>query len=258
MSVDAKQIKDSDLTFEVDEETKEPAEYFKILKTSLSKANQDMLEDNLAVISKHILSAKKIGQKSLLNQLAFTYDVIVKEQALLTQGINTYVDKDDIQKFIDDIEPANSIKIIELERYPRVIPLDSLETIEKIKQKNIFDEYCIVFTDFTEEDYATPEDKEFVRKNRDPIVFGLFTNRNSGLQHSRFYFITDWEDEYCDLTFDKMITKMGKMGIKNPNKNITQDHTYIQELVKDTLSDLNGDTKKLNFFTRLIQKRKAA
>ena len=253
-----KKLKDESLTYETDEETKEPTEYFKILKSSLSEANENMLNDNLAVIAEHLISAKSVGQKSLMNKLAFTYDVIIKEQILLTRGIYRYVDKDDIQKFIDKIEPANSIKIIELERYPRVIPLDSLQAIEKIKDQGIFYEYCIVFTDFTEGEYSTPEDKEFVKKNRDPIVFGLFTNRNSCLQHSRFYFITDWEDEYCDLTFDRMITKMAKLGIKNADKKITQDSTYIQELVKDTLSDLNGDTKKDNFFTRLIKSRKAA
>lgn len=226
----------------VNEDAVEPNQYFKVLKGNLNKLDQKKLQEQLNLIGEQIVLAKVVNQKAFLRKLAFTYETIIKEQELLVHGIEKFVYKDDVKNLIDKVKPVNSIKIIELDRYPRAIPLDNLKKIKEIKEKNIFDNFCVVFTDFTKEDYTTPEEKKWVEKNKDPVVFGYFRHEKTGIMHDRFYLVTDWEDEYCDLTFSKMIDKMSEVGTKNPEKTISQDTTYIRELVMSVKVDMENDT----------------
>jgi hypothetical protein len=62
---------------------------------------------------------------NLLNQLAFTHDVIVREMKLLVVGIKRFVYQDDVKALLDK---TRHIKIIELDRYPRVIPIEQMDT----------------------------------------------------------------------------------------------------------------------------------
>lgn len=217
----------------INNEAIEPKDYFKILKGNIKKSIKEKLESQLEALGSQIIHAREVGQKNFLERLSFCYEVIIKEQELLAYGIDRFVYKEDIKSFLDVVEPKNSIKIIELSRYPRAIPIDNLKAIQEAKELQIFDDFCVVFTDLTGQDYQTPEEKKFVAKNRDPIVFGYFKDTPSATQHERFYFITDWEDEYCDLTFTKMIERMAEAGIKKPEHTIGVDHKYLAELVAD-------------------------
>lgn len=220
----------------IDTEAVEPHEYFAVLKESVKNVDAEALQQQLSVVAEHLIRAKAVGQKNLLNQLAFTHDVIVREMKLLTAGISRFVYQDDVKHLLDK---TRHIKIIELERYPRVIPLAQMEAIQAAKDLGIFDEFCVVFSDYTGEDYKTPEEKAAVARNRDPVVFGYFRHKMTAIKHDRFYFITDWEDEYCDLTFGKMIEKMSAAGIKKPAHEIATDAAYVQELVTMTLEDMS-------------------
>ena len=155
---------------------------------------------------------------------------------LLGADIKNFVYQDDVKHLLDK---TKHIKIIELERYPRIIPLEQMEHIQKAKDLGMFDEFCVVFSDYTGENYQTEEEKKTVARNKDPIVFGYFRHKATAIKHDRFYFITDWEDEYCDLTFGKMIEKMAEVGIKNPAHEIRADAAYVQELVTMTLEDMS-------------------
>lgn len=231
-------IKISDIEIEVNTDAVEPSDYFKILKGKIKNVSEDDLKSQLSVIGEQLIAARNIGQQTFLEKLAFTWETILKEQILLKCGITQYVYKDDIKYFLDNIKPQNSIKIIELERYPRAIPLDVLHRVNDVKSKNIFDEFCVVFTDFTSEKYQSEEDKKVIERNKDPIIFGYFKQKETGLKHDRFYFVADWEDENCDLTFTRMIEKMSAMNMKKPDKVINNDVTYLQEIVNNTLADI--------------------
>jgi hypothetical protein len=220
----------------INPEAIEPHEYFAVLKESVKNVDAQALQNQLSVVAEHLIRAKALGQKNLLNQLAFTHDVIVREMKLLAADITRFVYQDDVKNLLDK---TKHIKIIELERYPRVIPIEQMDSIQKAKDLGIFDAFCIVFSDYTGEDYKTPEEKAAVARNRDPVVFGYFRHKVTAIKHDRFYFITDWEDEYCDLTFSKMIEKMAGIGIKNPDHEISTDTAYVQELVTMTLDDMN-------------------
>jgi hypothetical protein len=226
----------ADESITVNPEAIEPHEYFAVLKGSVKNVDAEALQKQLSVVAEHLIRAKALGQKNLLNQLAFTHDVIVREMKLLAGGITRFVYQDDVKNLLDK---TKHIKIIELERYPRVIPIEQMDAIQKAKDLGIFDEFCVVFSDYTGEDYKTEEEKATVARNRDPVVFGYFRHKATAIKHDRFYFITDWEDEYCDLTFSKMIEKMADLGIKKPDHEIGTDAAYVQELVTMTLEDMN-------------------
>ena len=46
----------------------------------------DALQSQLSIVAEHLIRAKVLGQKNLLNQLAFTHDVIVREMKLLASS----------------------------------------------------------------------------------------------------------------------------------------------------------------------------
>lgn len=209
----------------------EPTKYFAELKNNIRQIDTEMLDNNLDIIDKMIEDANSIGQTTLLDRLVFTREVIEKEQMALASGIDKYVHRDDVLKFIENVQPKNSVKIIELERFPRMIPEANVEHITLAKKLNVFTKFMVVFTDFTDQDYRTDEEKKIIERNRDPIVFASFTEEQPRMIHDRLYFITDWEDEFCDLTFVRMVDKMVQLGIKDPVKPIRADREYITQIV---------------------------
>ena len=52
-------------------------------------------------MAEHLIWAKALGQKNLLNQPAFSHDVIVREMKLLAAGITRFVDQDDVKNLLD-------------------------------------------------------------------------------------------------------------------------------------------------------------
>lgn len=240
-----KQVKTTQI--EVNPDAITPDNYFKILKSKLKKTKKESLEKQLATIAQQIIMAKEVGQKNFLHKLSFTYNVLVKEQELLANGYSKFVYKDDVKTFIEKVEPKNSIKIIELERFPRAIPPEELKKIQAAKELGIFDDFCVVFTDFTDQSYESKEDKAFVARNRDPVVFGYFKHDGTGLRHDRFYLVADWKDEYCELDFSAMINKMGRQGIKNPEHTISTDDKYLRELVAGVMTEMDEQANRDRF-----------
>jgi len=230
-----------EIEVQVDEESFEPKDYFNLVKNSTQKATAKMFEEQLATIADLLIRAKEVGQVGFTQKLAFSYDTILKEQQLLANGVDTYVLQPDMLKFLDKVK---DVKIIEIQRYPRAIPIENMEAIQQAKNLKIFTNFLVVYTDLSGEDPTTPEEKAKVARNRDPIVFGYFAHeKKSSIRHDRFYFITDWEDEFCDLTFSKMVSKMATLGInENAAKKISTDGAYLQEIVRESLEELDKDT----------------
>ena len=161
---------------------------------------------------------------------------IEKEQKLVDMGITTFVYKDDIDFYIDTVANTRNrserpIKIIELERYEREIPDEIVNLIAEVKDK--FDQLYVVFTDYTGK-IERQVKKE--RREKDPILFGTFQNQADRTVIDRFYYLGDWEDEYCDLTLDKMVNETEKTGKRNIIKTISTPKD-IEEL-KEQLNSL--------------------
>lgn len=198
-------------TVETNTDELNATQYFNYLKqkrqTVTDKDLKDLYDGYLSLVEKYSVT----GQKRVIEKLRFLANNIEKERQIVALGVNSFVYRDDIEDYIDNIA-KNVVKIIELENYPRDIPDHIVEIIAKTK--DIFDKMYVVFTDYTGkmEKEVTKE-----RQEKDPILFGTFQKpreegrRNSGIVlNDRFYFLGDWEDEYCDLTMDKFLQEAGK------------------------------------------------
>ena len=185
-----------------------PSQYFDYLKGAKKTITTEALKDSYDVFLKLAEKYQKLGQVESLKKLCFLADTLIKEEKLIEMGITTYVYKDTIEDYIEHVADK-TVKIVELSRYMREVPDELVETIEKSKE--LFDEFYVVFTDYTGKEERKVE-KE--RRDKDPILFGVFKNNRNVAD--RFYFLGDWVDEYCDLTLDKMVEEYKEKNGNSP------------------------------------------
>ena len=83
----------------------------------------------------------------------------------------------------------------------------------------MFDEFFIIFTDYTGEVERTVKKEE---RDKDPILFGVVHHPDkTNMPTNRMYFIADWVDEYCDLTLEELCMQYEgdmKRGILHTNE----------------------------------------
>jgi hypothetical protein len=190
----------------------------------------------LQLIERYKITGQKSGALKLYNFV----QCCEKEIAAVKAGINTYVNRQDLDEYIEKIA-KKTVCIIELENFERDLPDDVIDKIMELKSKNIFDMYYVVFTDYTGAERKKVEQK---KRDKDPILFGAM---NIGGQiNTRLYYIASWEDKFCDLTLDKMVkefTSNKKYGT-TPVKSISEAYkteaefkdafnAYQDALVKD-------------------------
>lgn len=204
-----------------------PSQYFDFIKGAKKTITTDALKNSYETFVRLAEKYNRLGQVESLKKLSFLADTLVKEEKLIELGITTYVYKDTIEDYITNVAD-NTVKIVELSRYMREIPDEMVETVEKAKE--LFDELYVVFTDYTGKE-ERKIDKE--RRDKDPILFGVFKDRTN--VSDRFYFLGDWVDEYCDLTLDKMVEQYQEK--KGVSPAIT---TKIPETSEELISILKG------------------
>lgn len=202
-----------------------PSEYFEIVKSrKQTVTDEDLLRiyDNcLELLNKYKITGQIAGMRKLL----FHLESVETEREIVKMGITTFIYRDDIEEYIDNIA-KDTVKIIELENYEREIPDEIVAIIEQVKDK--FDQLYILFTDYTGK---VERQIEKERRQKDPILFGTFQNERTKTVIDRFYFLGDWEDEYCDLTLDKMVNEVEVSKKRNIVRTINTPED-IEELKK--------------------------
>jgi len=218
-----------------------PSQYFDSIKESQTKITLQELKDSFSIFLQLAEKYKKLGQVKSLQRLNFLAKTLEKEEKLVELGITTFVYRSVLEE-IDNVDD-DVVKIIELKNYLREIPDELVEIIEKTK--DIFDEFYIVFTDYTGKEERRVEQE---RRDRDPILFGCFKTNN--YVADRFYVIGDWVDEYCDLTLDKLVTAYQKDHKYSPVNDVTIPQT-ISEL-KKLLADYEPDMHSSNSINHFV------
>jgi len=182
-------MEEDKIEFEENSEPIEPKDYFNDLKEKITDVQLEQLERNREFLAKELKKAHLMGQKNLTHQASFMWEILEKEMILHATGIRKYVHRQDVVKLIDNVSPKNSVKIVELENYPRSIPDENMEDIIKAQDLGLFDVLLVLYTDLTDEEVNTPEQKEFAARNRDPVVFGMFVEDkiNLNLQEPEEY-----------------------------------------------------------------------
>ena len=228
-----------------------PSEYFEIVKSRKHTiTDEDLLRiyDNcLDLLNKY----RTTGQISGMRKLIYHLETIEAEREIVKMGITTFIYRDDIEEYIDNIA-SDTVKIIDLEHYEREIPDDIVAVIEKVKDK--FDQLYIIFTDYTG---RVERQVETSRRQKGPILFGTFQNTETQTIIDRFYFLGDWEDEYCDLTLDKMVNEFKSSKnrdivrtIKTP-EDIEELKKQLDQLVPTTNGFKIDNTTKPHFLKKV-------
>jgi quinol monooxygenase YgiN len=216
-------------------ETIAPGEYFNALKDKKQKINDktlaDIYDNCLALLAKY----DRTNQHDAMRKLMFHIDTIEKERMALAAGIDTFVYLADVKKYVEKVQDR-VVKIIEIERYEREIPDDVIEAYEKVK--TVFNKFFVVFTDYTKEHV----DKS--KKERDPILFGMFQDKATESNSERLYFIGDWEDEYCDLTLDRLVSEMKGMQKKERPVEFQLHDTKTLDDLRSKLKALDEEKSK--------------
>lgn len=224
-------------------------DYVKDKKKHITDKDLETIYDNcLKLLNKYLVT----GQVKGALKLKFHLETIEKEREVVSLGIDTFVYRDDIEDYIDNV--ANDVvKIIELENYEREIPDEIVKAVAKVKDK--FDAFYVVFTDYTGK---IEKQVEKERRDKDPILFATFEDKNTGSIVERFYFIGDWEDEYCDLTLDKMVSEMKESKDVNVSHNIYTPKTLdeLEEQLAALESTININSFRINNNIQITQEEK--
>ena len=192
----------------------EPGQFFKILKAGTQTLSPEDLANQISYLEVQLKQAEALGQTVLLKKLKFTSKAVIRERVLHEHGLTEFVEKDAIDGLIGKVATKGTVQIIELARYQRLIPPEAAAQIARVQEKGLFDDYLVLFTNLTEQEMETPEAKAFKQRNRDPIVLGYFTSNPSmqenrdhaNVVHNRLYHVASWDDDHCDLTWQKLIT----------------------------------------------------
>jgi len=214
-----------------------PKEYFELLKSKKEEVTDARLDDIYSNALKMLEGFIITGQKDSAEKMIFHMETIEKEHELVKHGVTTFVYKEDVVEFVNDISD-DVVKIIELENFQRALPEEAIQAVAKTR--HLFDEFFVVFTDYTGE-----TEKKVVKERieKDPILFGVFFDEDKDIAIERFYFLADWEDEYCDLTLDKMVSEMDI----DPRHTIESPQT-LEEL-KVTVNNMETANRDGNVFS---------
>lgn len=180
-----------------------PSEYFSYVKGKKNHIEEEDLrqiyENALNMIKRYQIT----GQTKSIEKLKFLLDIIELEIPIVKAGYNQFVYRWDVEEYIDKISD-DSVFIIEMKNYEREFPDEVIDKI--VKAKEVFgDNLYVIYTDYTKK---TQRKVAKERRERDPILFGaLVKNR---VAYDRFYYICDWEDEYCDLSLYKIVNDWDK------------------------------------------------
>ncbi len=182
-----------------------PELYFKYIKKKFGLLEGMKMERRLKNLQKAFDKAVEAGQDMLAEKVMADVVREAKESAIYAKGFKLFIEKEDIDRFKHKIRNGH-ISDTQLAKYTRVIPQKVLD--KKKKSEGLFDGYVVYhyYEEAVEEKLAKKQKMSSEEKSamRDPVLFGWIKESN------RLYFVGDWEDEYCDLTFDEIVDVIGK------------------------------------------------
>lgn len=193
------------ITITTDKGGYHPELAFKYIKKKFGVLENIIMDRRLNKLEKAFYQAIENGQEMLGEKFLRELSRETRESVLYAKGIRHFVERDDVMKVKNKIKGGH-ISDTQFKDYTRIIPKDALE--KKKKAEPYFDGFVIYhYYDTKVEEKLSKKQKmssEEKQKMRDPILFGYIRETN------RLYFIADWEDEYCDLTFDEIVDVVGE------------------------------------------------
>jgi hypothetical protein len=169
--------------------------YFNHVKGNFSRLELATLSKRFQNLRFHLEGTveEQVALKQELERLAA---IVYLQQQLLAIGFDLFVTRNVINEFMYKVE-IRSPQLMELEKFPRILPDEAIKRLKEAKETKLFDKYWVLTWNPHAEQLKTMEEKI---TSKDPILFGQVS-----FDPDKFYHIADWEDEHCDLTLDKFI-----------------------------------------------------
>jgi hypothetical protein len=177
--------------------------------------------------------AEKAGQKHKVEKLDITIQCNGSVSKLLDAGFNKTISIKKLNTIFDQLADKD-VAIFPLEDYTGDIPEEVADKIEAINAQELFDGMIVIGTDYT------GEDKKYITKQRDPVLFGLLGDAKKENWLPELFFIADWEDDYVGLTLDEMVEAYERSGAKD--KLVTKP-AIVGKFDKHVDNHLMGDIK---------------
>jgi len=185
--------KEKEETYEFD-----AIKFFSLVKAT-SKESAFTYKDRISNYLKALHNSVDMGQTALQEELLKGLITNKYESLLYAEGYYYVIDEETIVDFIKKCEKGLSLDYIK--NFTRPIPQNVVEKIQKLNELEIFDNYVVLHYDPKKTAYKETEYERAKRK--DPIIFGLIAGSK------KLYYVTDWIDEYCDLTLEKFVDTLG-------------------------------------------------
>ncbi len=175
-----------------DKPTKDPAELFAEVKHNFKDLESSDAEmEKIVKLLKSLERTKQLAaSKSVLTKKA----IITAETKLYNAKIRQYQTEASLIKFIKKCKKG--LCLVEIENFENVIPTEVVDKITKAEELKVFDNYYILYYD-----PSGAKNIHLTTEPDDPIVFGVIRNSD------KLYYIADWIDEYCNLTYKDIIEK---------------------------------------------------
>ena len=193
-------------------DAKSIAEFFhglKHLKKTLIQDNNEILDAYESALE----GATELGQTALVETLLANKKIILNEALLLDNGVSKYVTEEDVIKFYEGTSRSKNLVLVWIKNFVRIIPKEIQEAKKRADELKVFDNYVVLTYDPKGQMVKLTEKEKEAAK--DPILFGVIKGS------TKLYFIGEWEDEYCDLKLEdimsfanKDITELNKDSVK--------------------------------------------
>ena len=169
---------------------------FEFIKTHMNEAQVEDLTARAQTLGKLLVKARATGQDGFCDELRTRIAQCLKEQEFHVRGYSKWFSKADINRFMGMSNVR--LSLVHLRNFPRPIPEVPAALLQELREAKVFDHLLVLHMDPTGEQALSFAER--IRK-KDPILFGV-----SGYDDDRLFYITDWVDEVCDLTMDKLLT----------------------------------------------------
>jgi hypothetical protein len=169
--------------------------YFNHIKGNFSRLESASLSKKFNNLQFHLEGTveEQIALKQELERLGA---IIYVQQQLLIKGFELFTTKSIINEFMYKVK-VKTPQLMELEKFSRILPNHAIERLKEAKETKLLDKFWVLTWNPSSEQLQTMEEKII---SKDPILFGQIS-----FDPDKFYYIADWEDEYCDLTLEKFI-----------------------------------------------------
>lgn len=182
-----------------------PQLYFTYVKKKFGSIETMRLNQRLKKLEAAFNKAVEGGQEALGKKLLTELVRETRESAMYAKGIKHFIERDDLHKYKHKIRDGH-ISDTKLKDFTRKIPDDVLKRKKEVEF--LFDDFYVYhYWNQKEADKVEKKQKmdpEEKARMKDPILFGVIKESN------RLYFIADWEDEHCDLSFDELVDAIAK------------------------------------------------